>query len=475
MHTVHDASASHGSGESLDGASRLHSAAVPPSPEQLRDRLAELIAIPSVSADAGNASDVERAAVWIAELIREARGTVDVVPWNGGRPLVIGEVAASERPESAPTILCYAHFDVQPPDPLELWETPPFELTRRDGRLYARGVADDKGNLFVLVEAVRQLAEAGELPVNVRFGFDGEEEVGGDSIVEWVEQDEGAADAALILDGAMARRGQPVFYVGVRGMLYFHLRLRTGTTDMHSGMFGAAALNAGHALMTALASVVPRPDGYLRDELRVGATPPTGEELEAWAQLPSGSEQLSHYGAVPIAPGAPDEFYRRTFADTSLDVNGFASGSPDLVKTVLPVEARANVSIRLAPGQDPDEIHAVFERLLREATPVGAELEIALRNRAHPAMTPTDAPAIRLAGDAFEHVVGARPLLVRSGGTLPIYAGLVRRGLPTLATGFGVESECNVHAPNENVPDDALEVGVATMREVFLRLGQLGA
>lgn len=446
-----------------------------PSHEELLAALAELIAIPSVSADPDHAPDVERAASWVADRIRAGGGTADVVPWNGGRPLVLGEVAATEHPESAPTILCYAHFDIQPPDPLELWDTPPFELTQRDGRLYARGVADDKGNLFMLVEAVRQLAEAGELPVNVRFGFDGEEEVGGDSIVQWVEQDERRADAALILDGAMARRGQPVFYVGVRGMLYFHLRVRTGTTDMHSGMFGAAALNAGHALMTALASVLPRADGYVPDELRVGATPPSDEELAAWSQLPPGSEQLSHYGALPIAPGATDEFYLRTFADTSLDVNGFASGSPDLVKTVLPVEARANVSIRLAPGQDPDEIQQVFERKVREATPDGAELEITVRNSARPAMTPTDAPAIRLAGDAFEHVVGARPLLVRSGGTLPIYAGLVARGLPTLATGFGVESECNVHAPNENVPEDALDVGVKTMREVFLRLGQLGS
>jgi acetylornithine deacetylase/succinyl-diaminopimelate desuccinylase-like protein len=372
------------------------------------------------------------------------------------------------------TLLIYGHYDVQPPEPLELWDSPPFELTQRDGKLWARGVADDKGNLFSLVEAARQLAAEGSLPVNVRFAFDGEEEIGGNSIVEWLEQDEGRADAALILDGAMASREQPIFYVGVRGMLYFHLRVRTGTTDMHSGMFGAAALNATHALMSALANVVPRPDGYLPDALRTGAIPPSEEELAAWAQLPSGPEQLTHYGATPIAAGAGEDFYLRTFADTALDVNGIASGSPDLVKTVLPVEARANVSIRLAPGQDPAEIRTAFERLVHEALPAGAELEITVKNSARPALTPTDAPAIRLAGDAFEHVIGARPLLVRTGGTLPIYAGLVTRGLPTLATGFGIESECNVHAPNENVPEESLELGVATLREVLLRLGELG-
>ena len=447
---------------------------MPPSDDELLERLAELIAIPSVSADVAHAGDVERAADWVAERIRSAGGTAELVPWNGGRPLVIGEVPASERAESAPTVLCYAHFDVQPPDPLELWDSPPFELTHRDGRLFARGVADDKGNLFLLVEAVRQLSAAGELPVNVRFAFDGEEEVGGDSIVQWVEQDERGADAALILDGAMVRRGQPVFYVGVRGMLYFHLRVRTGTTDMHSGMFGAAALNAAHALMGALTNVLPRADGRLPDELRAGAMPPTDEELAAWARLPPGTEQFAPYGAVPIAPAATDEFYLRTFADTSLDVNGFASGSPDLVKTVLPVEARANVSIRLAPGQDPDEIRAVFERRVRDALPEGAELEIELRNRARPAMTDSGDRAVQLAADAFEDTVGARPLFVRTGGTLPIYAGLVGRGFPTLATGFGIESECNVHAPNENVPEDAIGIGIETMREVFRRLGQLG-
>ena len=443
----------------------------PPS-DALRDQLAEFIAIPSVSADLGHAADIVAAAEWVANHIRKTGGSAELVPW-GARPLVVGEVAASDSAASSPTVLCYAHFDVQPPDPLDLWESGPFDLTHRDGRLYARGVADDKGNMFVLVEAVRQLAEAGALPVNVRFAFDGEEEVGGDSIVAWVDEDTGPADVALILDGGMIRRGQPAFMVGVRGMVYLHLRVRTGATDMHSGMFGAAALNATHALMAALAPVLPGPDGRVPAPLREGVAPPSADELEAWSRLPSGAEQLGEQGAAPIVPGADDEFYVRTFADTSLDVNGVAGGSPDLVKTVLPVEARANVSMRLAPGQDPETIRAVFDRLVREALPAGAELEIEQRNSARPALTPTDSRAIALASDAFEHVVGARPSLVRSGGTLPIYASLVDRGLPTLATGFGIENECNVHAPNENVPEDFVEVGVSTMREVFTRLGEL--
>ena len=183
--------------------------------------------------------------------------------------------------------------------------------------------------------------------------------------------------------------------------------------------------------------------------------------------LPPGADDLSHYGATPIVPGAAEEFHLRVFADTSLDVNGIAGGSPDLVKTVLPVEARANVSLRLASEQDPEEIRETFERLVRERVPEGAELEIVVRNTAQPAVTSPDTAAVQLAADAFEQVVGRRPVLVRSGGTLPIYAALVTRGLPTFATGFGVESEANVHAPNENVPEEHVALAVDTLSQAF--------
>jgi acetylornithine deacetylase/succinyl-diaminopimelate desuccinylase-like protein len=182
---------------------------------------------------------------------------------------------------------------------------------------------------------------------------------------------------------------------------------------------------------------------------------------------------MSHYGATPMDADAAADFQTRVFAEPSVDVNGIAGGSPDLVKTVLPVQARANVSMRLAPGQDPREIGPVFEQLLRDAAPAGAEVEILLRNSADPALTPAESPTVQLAADAFERSLGVRPLLVRSGGTLPIYAGLVARGLPTVTTGFCVDSEANAHAPNENIPDDALDVGVRTIREVFTAFGQL--
>ena len=206
-------------------------------------------------------ADVVRAAEWVRDFIRDAGGTCEVVDWHG-QPLAIGELRASANADAAPTVLCYGHFDVQPPDPLELWDSPPFEPEVRDGYLYGRGSVDDKGQLYMLLSAARELAQAGELPVNVRFCCDGEEETGGHSIVEFLEADERGADAAIIFDSGMIRRDVPAFNLATRGMAYFHVTLRTGERDLHSGMYGGAALNAAHALMQTLSAVVSH-DGTL--------------------------------------------------------------------------------------------------------------------------------------------------------------------------------------------------------------------
>ena len=445
---------------------------MPPSHEELRDQLAELIAIPSVSADPEHAKDVEAAAEWVARRIEGAGGTAEVVPWNGGRPLVIGELAASTNADSAPTVLCYAHFDVQPPDPLDLWDSPPYELTERDGWLYARGVADDKAHLFMLVEAGRQLAEAGELPVNLRFAFDSEEEVGGQSVGEWVTADERGADAAIVLDGDTFERGVPTFYTALRGMAYFHVNVRTGERDLHSGLFGGAALNAMHALMQTLSAVLPR-DGRLPEELRAGIAPPTRDELESWKELTPGADVLASAGAPPTDPRAADDFYVRTWAEPSVDVHGLAGGSPQLVKTVLPVEAWANVSIRLAPGQSVAEIAPAFERLLREAAPEGARVEIELHSHGEPAMVAPDAQAISLAREAFEHVLGNPSMLLRVGGSIPVAERIVAKGMPAIVTGIATK-DANAHSPNEKFPAEYLVLGVEAVSETYRRLGRLG-
>ncbi len=443
-----------------------------PSLDSLVLELAELIAIPSISADESHAADVRRAADWVCDRIRHAGGEADVIETEG-KPLAIGEVPASRDPESAPTVLCYAHFDVQPPDPLELWESPPFELTHRDGWLYARGVADDKAHLFVLLKAVELLRAAGELAVNVRFACDGEEEVGGHSVVDWLERDKRGADAAIVLDGGMVARGVPGFTIGLRGVCYFHVTVLTGERDLHSGMFGGAALNAAHALTLALSAVIAGPEGLLPAPLRVGTIPATAEELESWRSLPRGEDELAGQGATALDARAAEDFYIRTTAEPSVDVNGVESGSPRLQKTVIPVEAQANVSMRLAPGQDPRELAPVFERLLREAAPVGAKITVDLWTSSEPALVLPDSVAIKLARDAFEETTGVRPLLVRTGGSIPIVATLVRRGIPAIVTGFAL-SDSNVHSPNERFVADYVPLGVRTAQELFRRFAALG-
>jgi acetylornithine deacetylase/succinyl-diaminopimelate desuccinylase-like protein len=434
------------------------------------DELAEWLRIRSISADPARAGEVRDAGEWMCQLLRGAGGSAELLDWHG-QPLAIGEVRASRDAESAPTVLCYGHFDVQPEDPLELWESDPFEPAVRDGQVYARGVADDKGQLYMLLSAVRELAAAGELPVNVRFTCDGEEETGGHSILEFLDEDQRGADAAVIFDSGMIARGLPAFNIATRGLVYFHVNLRTGERDLHSGIYGGAALNAAHALVQTLEAVMAS-NGRLVEPLRVGLQPPTAEELQGWQALPTGSHELAAQGARPKDAKAAEEFYLRTFAEPALDVNGIESGSPQLQKTVLPVHAAANVSIRLAPGQDPAQIAEAFEGLLRDAAPPEADLEVELLSSAAPGLVPPDAPAVRLGLAAFERVVGTRPALIRSGGTLPIVPALSGRGIPTIITGFSLP-DANIHSPNERMLVDYIPLGIAAARAMLQEFSAL--
>ena len=437
-------------------------------PEAWFGELSELVRIPSVSADPGHADDVKSAAEWLAAFVRGAGGEAEVVPTET-QPLILGDLRASNG--SAPTVLVYGHVDVQPPDPLELWESDPFSLEERDGWLYGRGVADDKGQLYVLVKAAAELAASGELPVNVRVACDAEEETGGHQIVDFLAADERGADAAVIFDSGMTKRGVPEFNVATRGLVYFHLVVRTGTRDLHSGIYGGAALNALHALNEMLAAVLSR-DGVLPELLREGIVPPTEEELAGWAELVPGSEMLAEAGARKAYPRVDEEFYLRTTAEPALDVNGIAGGSPVLQKTVLPVAAEANLSIRLAPGQDVDEIGAAVEQLLREAAPEGAELELARLSSSAPGLVPPDSPAVQRGLEAFERTFGRRPLLVRSGGTLPIVPALADKGIPTIITGFALP-ESNIHSPNERLLAEYVPLGIETAKELYKELAKI--
>ena len=432
--------------------------------------LSELLRIPSVSSDAERVTDIRAAAAWIAELVRAGGGQAKIME-QSERPLVDALVSASEHAAEAPTVICYGHFDVQSPAPLELWESDPFSPEIRDGWLYARGVADDKGQLWALLRAALDLAGEGRLPVNVRFCCDAEEEIGGTSIVEFLDQHAGDAAACVIFDAGMLDADTPVFYISARGTLYLHLEARAGQRDLHSGVFGGAALNALHVLVAALNRLQPAggrlPAPLLADLVEVGE-----DEARDWTGLPSGASVLAAQGAVPADGRAADEFYLRTWALPSIDINGIEGGSPVLQKTIVVSSARANVSMRLAPGQTVERIVPIIEGLLRQDLPAGAELDIDVVASCDPGATPADSRVIQLAADAFERATGKRPLILRGGGSLPIMPLLERLGIPVVVTGFDVP-DGNIHAPNERMRVQNLALAISAARELFLSLAEL--
>jgi acetylornithine deacetylase/succinyl-diaminopimelate desuccinylase-like protein len=438
--------------------------------ETWRAELSEFIAVPSVSAVPAHREDVKRAGEWVCDFIRRIGGTAELTPF-GEKELALGDIRASTDPDNAPTVLVYGHFDVQPPAPLELWESDPFELTIRDEWAYARGVTDDKGQLYILLKAAQKLVEANALPVNLRFACDGEEEIGGRTIVDWITIDDRGAQAAVIFDGGMVARDVPALELATRGLIAYDVKVRTGERDLHSGMYGGAALNAIHVLMRCFDAVLAGPDGLLPAPLRAGIAAPTPEELSSWASLPPGAGELDGQGARPLDPNAAEQFYIRTFAEPSLDVNGILGGKPGLRNTTLSVYASGEFTLRLAPGQDPDTIGPAAEKLVRDAAPAGAEVDVAWKGTP-PSLVRPDSPAIQLALQAFEDVLAVRPLLVRSGGTLPIMPALVDRGIPTVLTGFGLP-ESNVHSPNEKFLVDYFEKGVDTAAAVYTKFAEL--
>jgi acetylornithine deacetylase/succinyl-diaminopimelate desuccinylase-like protein len=438
--------------------------------ETWRAELSEFIAIPSVSAMPAHREDVKRAGEWVCDFIRRIGGTAELTPF-GEKELALGDIRASTDPENAPTVLVYGHFDVQPPAPVELWESDPFELTIRDEWAYARGVTDDKGQVYILLKAAQKLVEANALPVNLRFACDGEEEIGGRTIVDWITIDDDGAQAAVIFDGGMVARDVPALELATRGLIAYDVKVRTGERDLHSGMYGGAALNAIHVLVGCFDAVVAGPDGLLPAPLREGIAAPTPEELSSWSSLPPGAGELATQGARPLDPKAAEQFYTRTFAEPSLDVNGILGGKPGLRNTTLSVYASGEFTLRLAPGQDPDTIGPAAEKLVRDAAPAGAEVDVVWEGTP-PSLVRPDSPAIQLALHAFEEVLGVRPLLVRSGGTLPIMPALVDRGIPTVLTGFGLP-ESNVHSPNEKFLVDYFQKGVDTAAAVYTKFAEL--
>jgi len=434
--------------------------------QRLLDDLTDWLRIPSVSTGGGDPAAIESAASWVIERLHAAGGSGELVTIGDGNPLAVGELAA--RDPAAPTVLIYGHYDVQAAGPPELWTTPAFSPEIRDGRLYARGSSDDKGNFLPLLHVACAMAAAGELPVNIRVLVEGEEETNGDAVTEWVRADGVGADAAIVFDSGMPDPQTPAITIGLRGIVMLTLDVRTAERNLHSGMYGGSVLNALHVMHHLITQVLPGPDGRLRDELRAGIRQPAAAELESWRRLVPGAQVLAAAGGRPVHSGAGDEYYERNGADAALDVNELVGGEP---RTVVPAHAHATLSMRLAPGQDRQLMLAVLTQLLNDALPDGAELELRSHS-APPALFDPEEPALRLAAEALRRACGADPVFVRTGGSIPIVAELAGRGYPVIVGGFALPQDA-VHAADESFALSSLASGEAAARELYLALAQL--
>ena len=433
---------------------------------ELLEELIDFLRIPSVSTGGGDADALAQACDWVCERIEGAGGSAEAVTLDGGHPMAVGELRATRA--GAPTVLAYGHYDVQDPGPLEAWESPPFEPDERDGRLYARGAADDKGNFLPLLHVACELARSGDLPVNVRFLVEGEEEIGSPSVLRRLAEEDPRADCAIVFDSLMADERTPAIAVATRGMVKADIEVRTAQRDLHSGLYGGAVPNALHALLGMLAELVPDAEGRVRPELAAGVIPPSETERESWERLPPGAEALDRMGVTEVAPGAAQEFYDRIGALPAVDVNMVAGGEP---RTIVPAAARGFVSMRLAPGQRAPELAQVIEGLLRGAAPAGATVAIDWE-LADPSLFDPAEPALRLGAEALERACGVAPVLMRLGGTLPLLALLAERRIPTIVSGFVLDADA-IHAPNESYRLESLRLGERAAGELYRALAGL--
>jgi len=417
------------------------------------DELKGLLAIPSISALPEHASDVRRCAEWCAgEMSRIGLEHVRLIE-TPGNPVVYGDW---QHAAGAPTILFYGHYDVQPVDPLELWESPPFEATVRDGEIYARGAADDKGQVFMHLKAVEaHLKQNGRLPVNMKFMIEGEEEVGSAHLDDFVRdhKDDLAGDVVVISDSTMFARGVPSICYGLRGLVYFQLDLRGSSTDLHSGSFGGAVANPAMVLAHVLAQMKDRGGRIKIPGFYDTVVPLTDEERQAWQTLPFNEKKYRKDFGIPKVSGETGySTLERTWARPTFEINGLLSGfTGEGAKTVLPAVAMAKVSMRLVPNQDPDKIAELFEAYVRKVTPKTVELKVTRMHGGKPWMTSYDNAYVQAAARAIEQGFGQKPVLTREGGSIPVVSTFQEElGLPSVLFGVGLPDE-NAHAPNEKL------------------------
>lgn len=442
--------------------------------QRFLDELIEFLRIPSISTLPENKGDVVRAAEFTAARMKAARlENVEIIP-TAGHPLVYGDWLHAP---GKPTVLCYGHYDVQPPDPIELWHTPPFEPAIRDGNIYARGSADDKGQFYMHIKAVETLfAIHGKLPVNVKFLIEGEEEVGGASISKFVpaNKEKLKADVALVSDTALYAEGIPTLCIGLRGLVYTEVEATGPARDLHSGLYGGAAPNAVYGLIELLGKA-KNADGVIQiPGIYDGVEAPAQAELESWKGLPFNEAEFlaKEVGSSQLTGEPGYSVFERTWARPTLEVHGIAGGFTGAgAKTVIPAKATAKVSFRLVPRQDPERVAAAFKSWVAANTPKGVRTEVRVLSGGPAIVVNPDHPAIHLAAEAFQDILKKPAVFTRSGGSIPIVGEFQKfLGIPTVLMGFGLPDD-GLHSPNEKYKIDNYYKGIMTIAHFFEKYG----
>jgi len=442
-----------------------------------RDRyvteLKDYLAIPSISALPHHAGDVRRCAEWTAdEMRRVGLDNVRLID-TPGNPIVYGEWL---KAPGAPTMLFYGHYDVQPVDPLELWESPPFEATVRDGEIYARGSADDKGQVFMHFKAIEaHLKKAGSLPINIKVIIEGEEEVGSKNLDQFIVANKPmlAADVVVISDSAMFDRGVPSICYSLRGLAYFQIDLRGTSSDLHSGVFGGAVANPAMVLAQILAQMKDKGGRIKIPGFYDNVRPLSEEERAQWKTLPFNEKKYrKDLGAPKLAGEKEFTVLERVWARPTFEVNGILSGfTGEGAKTVIPAVAMAKVSMRLVPDQKPDRVAELFEAYVKNVAPKTVEVKVTRMHGGEPWITDYDNPYVQAAGRAIEQGFGRTPVFCREGGSIPVVSTFQRElGIPAVLFGVGLPDE-NAHAPNERLDLTNFHNGIVASAALYTELG----
>lgn len=444
-----------------------------------RDRYVEelktWLAIPSISALPQHKQDILRCAEWTADEMRrvglEGVRLID----TPGNPVVYGEWL---KAPGAPTILFYGHYDVQPVDPIDQWISPPFEATVREGEIYARGAADDKGQIFMHFKAIEAyMKQSGRLPVNMKVILEGEEEVGSAHLDGFVRDNKALLSASVVVisDSPMFERGVPSICYGLRGLVYFQVDLRGTKTDLHSGSFGGAVANPAFVLAQVLAQMKDRSGRVKIAGFYDDVVPLSEEERAEWKRLPfNEAKYRKELGAPKLFGEKGYSTLERVWARPTFEVNGLLAGfTGEGAKTVIPAVAMAKLSMRLVPNQEPDKIARLFEAYVRKVTPKTVELTVTRMHGGKPWMAAFDNPYVQAAGRAIEKGFGQRPVFNREGGSIPVVSTFQEvLGLPSVLFGIGLPDE-NAHAPNEKLDLGNFHGGVVATAYLYDEFSKL--